>query len=78
MIRRIYWPNGQLKRSVAFLNGLRHGKDEIWNEEGLLVDTAEFKEGKPVGIHRRFGDDGTKIEEVEYFADGTFYVRPIL
>ena len=72
MITSIYWPNGQIKRRVVFVDGLRHGKDEIWNEEGTLVDTAEFKEGKPVGVHRRFADDGAKIEEVEYFPDGTF------
>ena len=68
----IYWPNGQMKRRIEFVDGLRHGKDEIWNEEGTLVDTGEFKEGKPVGIHRRFSESGTVIEEVEYFLDGTF------
>jgi len=62
----LYWPHGQMKRRVIFVNGLRHGKDEIWNEEGLLVDIAEFKAGKPVGIHRRFADDGTLLEEMNY------------
>jgi antitoxin component YwqK of YwqJK toxin-antitoxin module len=68
-----------MKRRVALVNGLRHGKDEIWNEAGILVDTAEFKEGRPVGIHRRFSEQGTLIEEVEYLEDGTFrYWNPSL
>ena len=73
MIKSIYWPNGQLKRRIVFVEGVRHGKDEIWNEAGLLVDSAEFSEGKAVGIHRRFNDNGSLIEEVEYYPDGTFH-----
>lgn len=62
----LYWPNGKLKRKCSFCNGVRHGLDQMWNEEGFLADEGRYEMGKPVGTHRRFGKKGNLIEEVVY------------
>jgi antitoxin component YwqK of YwqJK toxin-antitoxin module len=38
----LYWPNGQMKRRVHFVLGVRHGLDQIWDETGLLVDEDHY------------------------------------
>lgn len=42
----LYWPNGQLKRKCQFVQGTRHGTDQMWSEEGVLVDEARYERGK--------------------------------
>lgn len=44
----LYWPNGILKRKCAFCEGLRHGLDQIWNEEGKLMDEDRYEMGQHV------------------------------
>lgn len=34
----LFWPNGQLKRRCVFVNGVRKGLDQMWDETGKLVD----------------------------------------
>lgn len=60
----IRWPNGRLKRSVHFQNGVRTGLDQMWNEEGILVDTGSYEQGIPVGVHQRWNAKGRLIEEI--------------
>jgi antitoxin component YwqK of YwqJK toxin-antitoxin module len=62
----LYWPNGKLKRKCSFCNGTRHGFDQMWSEEGILVDEGRYEMGKPVGVHRRFDKKGNVVEEVSY------------
>jgi antitoxin component YwqK of YwqJK toxin-antitoxin module len=38
----LYWPNGKMKRKCSFQNGVRHGLDQMWNEEGVLVDEGRY------------------------------------
>lgn len=42
----LYWPNGKLKRKCSFSKGVRHGLDQMWNEEGVLVDEERYAMGK--------------------------------
>lgn len=42
----LYWPNGKLKRKCSFLQGIRHGLDQIWNEEGQIVSEDRYEMGK--------------------------------
>ena len=62
----IFWPNGRLKRRVEFKNGVRSGLDEIWSEEGVLLDSGTYKKGKPVGTHKRYDERGKILEEIYY------------
>ena len=71
----LYWPNGKIKRKCHFVKGVRHGLDEMWSEEGLLVDEGRYDLGKPIGFHRRYSKTGSLIEEVEYLDEGRFNLR---
>lgn len=71
----LYWPNGKMKRRCGFQKGVRHGLDQMWNEDGILVDEGQYEEGKPVGVHRRFGKEGQVIEEIEYLDGPRFNLR---
>jgi antitoxin component YwqK of YwqJK toxin-antitoxin module len=71
----LYWPNGKLKRKSFFQNGIREGLDQMWNEEGLLVDEGSYAKGKPIGVHRRWGPKGDLIEEIGYIDSSRFNFR---
>lgn len=71
----LYHPNGQLKRSCSFLLGIRHGLDQIWNEEAVLVDVGFYQNGDPVGVHRRWSSKGALIEEIVYWELNRFDLR---
>lgn len=75
MDKEIYWPNGTLKRRCHFEKGVRHGLDQMWNEEGILIDTGKYEWGRPVGIHQRFNKKGALIEEIEYLEEGRLNIR---
>lgn len=38
----LYWPNGKLKRKCCFQNGIRVGLDQMWNENGTLMDEKDY------------------------------------
>lgn len=71
----LYWPNGRLKRKCHFVQGVRHGLDQMWNEEGILVDEGSYERGKAIDIHCRYGKLGNKIEEIEYLDAHRFNIR---
>lgn len=71
----LYWPNGQLKRRCPFVKGARHGLDEMWSEEGVLLDEGRYEMGKPINVHRRFNQKGALIEEIEYLEGTRFNVH---
>ncbi|HSX10180.1 MAG TPA: hypothetical protein VLF94_00470 [Chlamydiales bacterium] len=71
----LYWPNGKLKRRCSFLNGVRHGLDQMWSEEGHLADEGRYEKGKPVGVHRRYGKKGNLIEEITYLDGPRFNIH---
>ncbi|HSX13311.1 MAG TPA: 6-hydroxymethylpterin diphosphokinase MptE-like protein [Chlamydiales bacterium] len=62
----LFWPNGKLKRSVEFKEGIRSGSDRIWNEEGILLDEGFYENGNPIGTHKRWNKKGALIEEITY------------
>lgn len=71
----LYWPNGMEKRRVAFKNGVRHGNDLMFSDEGILLDAGQYEDGNPVGIHRRYNKSGLLIEEIEYLDPIRFNMR---
>lgn len=71
----IYWENGRKKRSVQFQEGIRSGMDQMWNEEGILVDEGRYEMGKPVGLHRRWNKKGVLVEEISYQEGKPSFVR---
>ena len=73
--RELYWPNGKIKRRCFFIDGIRSGLDQMWNEEGILVDEGSYENGKPVGAHRRWNRKGALIEEMTYLDAHRFDFR---
>lgn len=63
----LFWPSGIKKREVMFQRGFRKGYDRMWSLGGTLIDEGEYDEGDPIGLHRRYFDDGTPQEERKYF-----------
>ena len=74
-IRTIYWENGRVKWRIHFQNGLSSRMDQMWNEEGVLVDEGKYENGKPVGVHRRWNAKGFLIEEITYRDTRRFNLR---
>lgn len=70
----LYWPNGNVKRKCHFKQGLRHGTDQMWAENGTLVDEGSYENGKAIGVHRRWSK-GKLIEEIEYLESPRFNIR---
>ncbi len=62
----LFWPNGKRKRFVEFRDGKRSGCDQMWSEEGILVDEGFYEDGIPVGVHKRWNKKGNLIEEITY------------
>lgn len=71
----LYWPNGKPKRRCRFVKGVRDGLDQMWSEEGVLVDEGLYELGRAVGVHRRFNSKGALIEEIEYLNGSRFNLR---
>lgn len=71
----LYWPNGKLKRKCSFVKGVRDGQDQMWSDEGILLDEGRYEMGKPVGVHRRFNKVGGLVEEIEYLGGPRFNLR---
>lgn len=46
-----YWPNGQVKVSGAFKNGLAEGHIHGWYEDGTDAFKAFYKQGIKQGVH---------------------------
>jgi antitoxin component YwqK of YwqJK toxin-antitoxin module len=38
----LFWPNGALKRKCTFVDGVRVGLDQMWDEMGKLVDEERY------------------------------------
>lgn len=62
----LFWPDGSPKRVVSFKDHKRHGWDQIWNDQGVLVDEGEFSKGEPIGTHTRRFKNGMVREEITY------------
>lgn len=71
----LYWPNGKMKRRCSFQKGIRHGVDQMWSEEGILLDEGTYEMGKPVGKHCRWSQAGQLLEEIEYLEPPRFNFR---
>jgi len=44
--RRFYYPNGKIKHEENYLNGDLDGVCKSWDENGILIKTSIYKNGK--------------------------------
>ncbi len=71
----LHWPNGQLKRKSFYKNNMRHGLEQLWNEDGVLIDEGSYYNGDPIGLHRRWYPSGVIKERCFYFGPAKFNRR---
>lgn len=69
------WPNGQKKRKTFYKNNVRDGLEQLWNEEGVLIDEGSYYSGDPIGLHRRWYANGVIKERCFYFGANRFNRR---
>ena len=61
--QEFYYDNGALKTMMDYKSGF----DRMWNVGGTLIDEGEYENGDPIGLHRRFFEDGAPLEERRYY-----------
>ena len=72
---QLFWPNGVLKRSCDFKEGVRHGWDRMYLDNGLLIVEGQYEHNRACGIHRRFHRSGRLLEEIVYIDSKRWNLR---
>ena len=57
------------RQVTTYRNGLEHGPQRTWAENGMLVEERLFSEGKKTGVHRGYFPDGTNRFYAEFKDD---------
>ena len=58
--------NGNLREEKNYKNGLRHGKQEIYDRSGQLLLLDTYKNGQKDGPHRGYYENGNLQTEAMY------------
>ena len=61
-----WYPNGQKKEEVNYIDGKEDGKYTQWYENGTKWIEQYYKDGKKDGKYTRWDLNGTKAEESNY------------
>lgn len=62
----IYWPNGQKKTELHYINGLRHGPKTSWYQSGQMWSSGSFADGKEDGVWTVWFPNGRKAQEYHF------------
>lgn len=46
----LFWKNGIKKRETTFIEGNKQGSEQIWDEDGKLIESGEYEMGKKVAL----------------------------
>jgi antitoxin component YwqK of YwqJK toxin-antitoxin module len=68
-IAKDYYESGTLKKEDPYIDGERTGTMKIYDEEGQLKASIEYKNSKQDGLETWYYSDGTVMDEV-YYKDG--------
>ena len=64
-----YYPNGHLKESVSFVDGVQDGPYNSYDNEGILVFEGNMSKGMKQGTWTTWYDEVQKAEEKNYLDD---------
>jgi antitoxin component YwqK of YwqJK toxin-antitoxin module len=62
-------PNGQLQSRVCIQNGLRHGLETIFNQDGICIIIRHWNRGKKQGREEEYNPNGTGLISSCNYAD---------
>ncbi len=63
---KLFHVGGKLKQMREMENGKNHGRFELYNEQGILVEEGAFHENLHHGVFKYYNDEGELIEQIEY------------
>jgi antitoxin component YwqK of YwqJK toxin-antitoxin module len=64
---RIYFENGQMRREVRLVNGLKEGIMTDFYNDGKLKSMRNFKQNIQCGKTTFYHPDGISLKEVQYY-----------
>ena len=70
--RRVYNKKGRIVRETALKNGMRHGNEIEWDDDGRLLSVEPYFEGQIHGRAKQYGRSG-KVIGTYRFVHGTGY-----
>jgi len=70
--RRVYNKKGRIVRETALKNGMRHGNEIEWDDDGTLLSVEPYFEGQIHGLAKQYGRSG-KVIGTYRFVHGTGY-----
>jgi hypothetical protein len=70
--RRVYNKKGGIVRETALKNGMRHGNEIEWDDDGRLLSVEPYFEGQIHGRAKQYGRSG-KVIGTYRFVHGTGY-----
>jgi antitoxin component YwqK of YwqJK toxin-antitoxin module len=62
----LFFRHGSLARKLSFINGKRHGMEQIWALQGQLAMEAHFNQGLPTGSAKIWYPNGQLAQESVY------------
>ena len=62
------YPSGAPPMRTEMVGSKPHGKQQIWNEAGVLILEANYRDGELHGTYNSWWDDGALKESGEYRA----------
>ena len=60
---QVWFPNGQKRRQLPFVDGKQHGTVVEWDEEGNKRGEVNFEKGLREGVARLWTNDGRVVEQ---------------
>ena len=67
-VQKTFYPNGTLQASISYKKSELDGRKSLWNDQGVLLEEAEYKHGKLHGKAFQRLENGREI--VCHYADG--------
>ena len=65
-----YYSRKQIHHRVNYKNGLKHGTEIMYNQEGTIIQTGQNKKGIPVGTWIGYDEEGKNIVAKFYHKKG--------
>ena len=62
----LFYPNGNIERSLEMKNGVEHGHFIMYFQNGSKYMEQHYNQGKPVGTWNRWNKKGELLETIEH------------